>query len=236
MSAVRARLGGAAKVPGPDGIPGRTWALATRVLGDRLGRLFTACLKTGAFPSRWRRINLVLLHKDGKPPEQPTAYRPICLLDEAGKLYEVDRMANALCRLLPNLGGPGAKVRHLYTNTVRSVSFYGAPIWTNDLMANKRASALVQKADRRMAIRVARCYRTVLYVASTTLAGMPPFNLVAAVRAEVYRCAVKIGRSGISPETIPREVEKKKETETLIPNPRVPGPVRRVIHGTRIEE
>ncbi|XP_067209936.1 uncharacterized protein [Linepithema humile] len=75
----------------------------------------------------------------------------------------VNRMANALCRLLPNLGGPGATVRHLYTNTVR---------------------ALVRKADRRMAIRIARCYRTVSYVASTTLAGVLPFDLVAASRAE----------------------------------------------------
>ncbi|XP_067208449.1 uncharacterized protein [Linepithema humile] len=99
----------------------------------------------------------------------------------------VDRMANALCRLLLNLGGPGATVRHLYTNTVRSVSLYGAPIWGNDLMANKRASALARKANRRMAIRVARCYRMMLYVASTTLAGVLPFDLVAASRAEAYQ-------------------------------------------------
>nr|XP_012218517.1 PREDICTED: uncharacterized protein LOC105669896 [Linepithema humile] len=69
MSAVRARLGGAAKAPGPDGIPGRAWALVAKVLSDRLGGLFTACLRSGTFPSRWRRANLVLLHKDRKPPE-----------------------------------------------------------------------------------------------------------------------------------------------------------------------
>ncbi|XP_012218533.1 uncharacterized protein [Linepithema humile] len=121
----------------------------------------------------------------------------------------VDRMANALCRLLPNLGGPGAKVRHLYANTVRSVSLYGAPIWAEDLMANKRVMALVRKADRRMAIRVARCYRTVSYVAATTLAGVLPFDLVAASRAEAYRCAIEVGRSGIAPENIPRKVERE---------------------------
>ncbi|XP_067216678.1 uncharacterized protein [Linepithema humile] len=119
-------------------------------------------------------------------------------------------MANALSRLLPNLGGPSAKVRHLYANTVRSVSLYGAPIWAEDLMANKRAMALVRKADRRMAIRVVRCYRTVSYVAATTLAGVLPFDLVAASRAEAYRCAIEVGRSGIAPEDITREVERKK--------------------------
>ncbi|KMQ81771.1 reverse transcriptase, partial [Lasius niger] len=30
--------------PGSDGIPGRAWVLALSVLGDRLRRLFTACL------------------------------------------------------------------------------------------------------------------------------------------------------------------------------------------------
>lgn len=36
----------------------------------------------------WRRAKLVLLRKEGKPAESPSAYRPICLLDEAGKLFE----------------------------------------------------------------------------------------------------------------------------------------------------
>nr|XP_012236062.1 PREDICTED: uncharacterized protein LOC105680171 [Linepithema humile] len=119
-------------------------------------------------------------------------------------------MANALCRLLPNLGGPSAKVRHLYTNTVRSVSLYGAQIWAGDLVANKRAFALVKRADRRMVIKVARCYRTVLYVAATTLARVLPLDLVAKSRAKSYRCAIKVGRSGISPENISRKVAKEK--------------------------
>ncbi|XP_012219359.1 uncharacterized protein [Linepithema humile] len=61
-----------------------------------------------------------------------------------------------------------------------------------------------------MAIRVARCYRTVWYVAATTLARVLPFDLVAESRAESYRCAIEVERSGISPENIPREVAKEK--------------------------
>ncbi|XP_011629657.1 uncharacterized protein LOC105422099 [Pogonomyrmex barbatus] len=41
---------------------------------------------------------------------------------------KVGRMANALCRLLPNLGGPGAVVRRLHVNTVLSVLLYGASV------------------------------------------------------------------------------------------------------------
>ncbi|XP_072933739.1 uncharacterized protein [Epargyreus clarus] len=74
--------------PGPDGIPGQAWVLALTVLGGRLRRLFTACFRYGSFPSEWRRARLVLLHKRGKPRDSPSAYRPICLLDEAGKLFE----------------------------------------------------------------------------------------------------------------------------------------------------
>ncbi|XP_072949830.1 uncharacterized protein [Epargyreus clarus] len=74
--------------PGPDGIPGQAWVLALTVLGGRLQKLFTACFRYGRFPSVWRRAKLVLVHKLGKPRDSPSAYRPICLLDEAGKLFE----------------------------------------------------------------------------------------------------------------------------------------------------
>ncbi|CAK9799120.1 Retrovirus-related Pol polyprotein from type-1 retrotransposable element R1 (Fragment) [Anthophora plagiata] len=74
--------------PGPDGIPGRVWCLALGVLGPRLRALFNTCLQSGQFPPLWKRGRLVLLKKDGKPEGSPSAYRPICLLDEVGKLFE----------------------------------------------------------------------------------------------------------------------------------------------------
>jgi len=52
MELVRAirRLRAKNTAPEPDGIPGRAWVLALGVLGDRLRRLFTACLQSGQFP------------------------------------------------------------------------------------------------------------------------------------------------------------------------------------------
>jgi len=100
------RLGGTGKAPGPDGIPGRVWALALGPMGARLRCLYNACLKTGTFPSAWKRANLVLIHKEGKPAEQPSAYRPICLLDEIGKLFEriiAGRLVQHLSRNGPDL-------------------------------------------------------------------------------------------------------------------------------------
>ena len=51
-------------------------------------KLCTSCLREGSFSRLWKRARLVLLRKEGKPAESPSAYRPICLLDDAGKLLE----------------------------------------------------------------------------------------------------------------------------------------------------
>ncbi|CAB0030533.1 unnamed protein product, partial [Trichogramma brassicae] len=51
-------------------------------------QVYTACLRSGIFPSCWKRQRLVLLPKPGKPAEEPSSYRPLCMLDTAGKILE----------------------------------------------------------------------------------------------------------------------------------------------------
>jgi hypothetical protein len=41
-----------------------------------------------SIPPAWRTERLILLSKEGHPLDSPSAYRPICLLDEVGKLFE----------------------------------------------------------------------------------------------------------------------------------------------------
>ncbi|CAK1582411.1 unnamed protein product [Parnassius mnemosyne] len=92
--------------PGPDGVPGRALVLALKELEPQLRGLFTACLEQGQFPSVWKEGRLVLLRKEGRPADSPSAYRPIVLLDEAGKLLEriiADRLVGHLCREGPDL-------------------------------------------------------------------------------------------------------------------------------------
>lgn len=76
------------KAPGPDGIP--NVAVRTAILTNpELFRItFQRCINDGNFPDIWKRQNLVLLPKPGKPPGDPSAYRPICLLDTVGKVLE----------------------------------------------------------------------------------------------------------------------------------------------------
>lgn len=74
--------------PGPDGVPAKALAFAMEILRDEAKSLLDDCLREGKFPSVWKDARVVLLPKAGRPVESPSAYRPICLLDEAGKLLE----------------------------------------------------------------------------------------------------------------------------------------------------
>lgn len=94
------------KAPGPDSIHGRAWALAYRGLGKPMRRMYTECFRMGIFPREWKEAHVVLLPKQGKPRESPSAYRPICLLDEVGKILEriiATRFVYHLSREGPNL-------------------------------------------------------------------------------------------------------------------------------------
>ncbi|GBP20510.1 Retrovirus-related Pol polyprotein from type-1 retrotransposable element R1 [Eumeta japonica] len=50
--------------------------------------VYNTCLKEGTFPREWKQQRLVLLPKGKKPPEEPSSYRPLCMLDTAGKIFE----------------------------------------------------------------------------------------------------------------------------------------------------
>ena len=76
------------KAPGPDGIPNVALKAAIQAFPDMFRMVLQRCLDEGHFPDRWKRQKLVLLPKPGKPPGDPSSYRPICLLDTVGKLLE----------------------------------------------------------------------------------------------------------------------------------------------------
>lgn len=111
---------------------------------------------------------------------------------------------SALGGLLPNIGGPEASCRRLYTGVVRSMALYGAPIWAKDL--DRHNLALLRRPQRVMAIRVCRAYRTVSYEAACLLAGTPPWDLDAEVLAEVHdrRVASLAGEQRLAPEELRR--------------------------------
>ncbi|CAB3252341.1 unnamed protein product [Arctia plantaginis] len=92
--------------PGPDGIPARVMARALDYMSDHLRGVLDASLASGRFPERWKCGKLVLRQKPGRPADSVAAYRPIVLLDEAGKLLErvlSARIVRHLCEVGPDL-------------------------------------------------------------------------------------------------------------------------------------
>lgn len=91
-----------------------------------------------------------------------------------------ETVAHSLSRLLPNLGGPDGKVRHLYATTVRAVVLYGSSVWTAALMANSAASRCCAESIGGLPS------VTVSHTAVTLLAELPPIELYAQMYAEIY--------------------------------------------------
>ncbi|XP_078051844.1 uncharacterized protein LOC144477990, partial [Augochlora pura] len=76
------------KAPGPDGIPAEVVKLAVRLFPRPMLNMLNACLGSGVWPVRWKIQRLALINKGKGQLSGPSAYRPICMVDTAGKLLE----------------------------------------------------------------------------------------------------------------------------------------------------
>ncbi|CAH4001118.1 unnamed protein product [Pieris brassicae] len=99
MEAILTRLKARKKAPGPDGVHARVLAVVLPHMEVSVRELYTACLRSGRFPVAWKTGRLCLVRKEGRSADSSAAYRPIVLLDEAGKALEWV-VASRLCRHL----------------------------------------------------------------------------------------------------------------------------------------
>lgn len=76
------------RAPGPDGIPTEVLKVAVRVAPKLLLRMYNGCVMTGNYSARWKVALLCLLDKGKEDKRQPSAWRPLCLLDTTGKGME----------------------------------------------------------------------------------------------------------------------------------------------------
>ncbi|CAF4850624.1 unnamed protein product [Pieris macdunnoughi] len=88
IESILCRLKSRKKAPGPDGLHARVLAVTFPYMGETIRGLFDLCLRSGRFPTAWKEGQLCLIRKEGRAPNSPGAYRPIILLDEAGKALE----------------------------------------------------------------------------------------------------------------------------------------------------
>lgn len=76
------------KAPGPDGIPAEVIKEIATKRPELLLKMYNTCLREGVFPKPWKVQTLVLISKGKGDPNSPSSYRPLCMLDTAGKLLE----------------------------------------------------------------------------------------------------------------------------------------------------
>lgn len=88
MNVITKRMGNKNKAPGPDGIWKRLIHGTMDIMVERWTKCFQSCIQSGTFPAKWKVSKLVLIKKPDKPDYEPSSYRPICLLNEGGKLLE----------------------------------------------------------------------------------------------------------------------------------------------------
>lgn len=82
-------------------------AVIVRLNLSPLLRAINACIRLETFPKEWKTARIILLHKGpAKPVDHPSSYRPIFLLNGAGKIFKhllLNRMASGISSgLLPN--------------------------------------------------------------------------------------------------------------------------------------
>ena len=76
------------KSSGKSGISNRMLKKLPQNCFEILTDLYNACLSLGYFPEIFKQAIVVMIHKKGKPKENPLNYRPISLLEPIGKVYE----------------------------------------------------------------------------------------------------------------------------------------------------
>ncbi|XP_025160302.1 uncharacterized protein LOC112589824 [Harpegnathos saltator] len=141
-----------------------------------------------------------------------------CFREHVNRLVPRLRVVSArLGRLMSNVGGPDGKARRLHAGILNSVALYGAPIWAEALAASRPMQAQLRRVQRVLAVRVARCYRTVSCVAATVLASMPPLELMALSYKRMYDRKRELIRTGGDGEPLARAIrEMKHQTRRVL--------------------
>lgn len=76
------------KAPGFDLINGILIKQLPQIAIRKLAQIFNAALELKSIPNQWKKAEIIVLLKPGKPPAEPSSYRPISLLPTIAKLFE----------------------------------------------------------------------------------------------------------------------------------------------------
>ena len=90
------------KSSGPDKIPNKLLKMSALLLAKPLTNLFNKSLKSGKFPSAWKKACITPVFKKKGSKSDPTNYRPISLLPNLSKILEKVVFAKIYGHLIEN--------------------------------------------------------------------------------------------------------------------------------------
>ncbi|XP_035724078.1 uncharacterized protein LOC118442501 [Vespa mandarinia] len=76
------------EAPGSGVLPAKVMKAVAQNHPKHLLNMYNMCLRVGIFPAQWKKARLVFISKGKGPADAASSYRPICMLDTAGKLLE----------------------------------------------------------------------------------------------------------------------------------------------------
>ncbi|XP_060516767.1 uncharacterized protein LOC132696115 [Cylas formicarius] len=96
------------KAAGPGGVPAEILKELVATKPEYVLATYNKLAEKSCFPAEWKAARMILLRKGDHTLENPSSYRPICLLDAEGKLYEQLVIAR-LHREIERTGGLSAR-------------------------------------------------------------------------------------------------------------------------------
>lgn len=117
--------------------------------------------------------------------------------------------ALAIGRLMPNIGGPSQAKRALLASVVNSKMLYASPVWAARATKTAKNRAELARAQRRIALRIIRSYRTVSACASSLLSELAPADLLANERARI-----RLRLDDTNEDTSTPEIKKQEKAIT----------------------
>jgi len=76
------------KAPGEDGITSEIFKSVVKILPGYITAIHNGCLRSGTFPTRWKKGKILPVTKLGKESSEVSKFRPISLLNIGGKVLE----------------------------------------------------------------------------------------------------------------------------------------------------
>lgn len=76
------------EAPGPDGLTVEALKIACKIIPEKILAWLNELFERKHIREVWEIARVILIPKEGEDPKESSSYRPICLINTMGKLYE----------------------------------------------------------------------------------------------------------------------------------------------------